>query len=349
MKLSQFKYSLPQELIALYPSKNRDESRLMVVHRDTGEVEHKVFKDIVEYFRERDVLVFNNTKVFPARLYGNKEKTGAEIEVFLLRELNREQRLWDVLVDPARKIRIGNKLYFGEDDLLVAEVIDNTTSRGRTLRFLFDGTYEEFKQTLYSLGETPLPKFINRPVEPEDNERYQTIFAKHEGAVAAPTAGLHFSRELLKRLEIVGVEFAEITLHVGLGNFRNVDVEDLTKHKVDSERIIISEDASVLINKAKERKSRICAVGTTVVRTLESSVSTSGMVKPFNGWTNKFIFPPYDFKVPDMLVSNFHLPYSTLLMMVSAFSGYNLLFDAYRTAVKEKYRFGTYGDAMLIL
>ncbi len=349
MKLSQFKYTLPQELIALYPSKNRDESRLMVVHRDTGEVEHKVFKDIVEYFREQDVLVFNNTKVFPARLYGNKEKTGAEIEVFLLRELNREQRLWDVLVDPARKIRIGNKLYFGEDDLLVAEVIDNTTSRGRTLRFLFDGTYEEFKQTLYSLGETPLPKFINRPVEPEDNERYQTIFAKHEGAVAAPTAGLHFSRELLKRLEIVGVEFAEITLHVGLGNFRNVDVEDLTKHKVDSERIIISEDASVLINKAKERKSRICAVGTTVVRTLESSVSTSGMVKPFNGWTNKFIFPPYDFKVPDMLVSNFHLPYSTLLMMVSAFAGYNLMFDAYRTAVKEKYRFGTYGDAMLIL
>ena len=349
MKLSQFKYTLPQDLIALYPSKNRDESRLMVVHRDTGVVEHKIFKDIVEYFRERDVLVFNNTKVFPARLYGNKEKTGAEIEVFLLRELNREQRLWDVLVDPARKIRIGNKLYFGEDDLLVAEVIDNTTSRGRTLRFLFDGTYEEFKETLYSLGETPLPKFINRPVEPEDGERYQTIFAKFEGAVAAPTAGLHFSRELLKRLEIVGVEFAEITLHVGLGNFRNVDVEDLTKHKVDSERILISEEASVRINKAKERRSRICAVGTTVIRTLESSVSTSGMVKPFNGWTNKFIFPPYEFKVPDMLVSNFHLPYSTLLMMVSAFAGYNLLFDAYRTAVKENYRFGTYGDAMLIL
>ena len=349
MKLSQFKYTLPQDLIALYPSKNSDESRLMVVHRDTGEIEHRVFKDIVEYFREQDVVVFNNTKVFPARLYGNKEKTGAEIEVFLLRELNREQRLWDVLVDPARKIRIGNKLYFGEDDLLVAEVIDNTTSRGRTLRFLFDGTYEEFKQTLYSLGETPLPKFINRPVEPEDNERYQTIFAKHEGAVAAPTAGLHFSRELLKRLEIVGVEFAEITLHVGLGNFRNVDVEDLTKHKVDSERILISEEAAVLINKAKERRSRVCAVGTTVIRTLESSVSTSGMVKPFNGWTNKFIFPPYDFKVPDMLVSNFHLPYSTLLMMVSAFAGYNLLFEAYRTAVKEKYRFGTYGDAMLIL
>jgi S-adenosylmethionine:tRNA ribosyltransferase-isomerase len=320
----------------------------MVVHRDTGAIEHKVFKDIVDYFKAQDVLVFNNTKVFPARLYGNKEKTGAEIEVFLLRELNREQRLWDVLVDPARKIRIGNKLYFGED-LLVAEVIDNTTSRGRTLRFLFDGTYEEFKETLYSLGETPLPKFINRPVEPEDNERYQTIFAKHEGAVAAPTAGLHFSRELLKRLEIVGVEFAEITLHVGLGNFRNVDVEDLTKHKVDSERIIITDEASVLINKAKDRRSRICAVGTTVVRTLESSVSTSGLVKPFNGWTNKFIFPPYEFKVPDMLISNFHLPYSTLLMMVSAFAGYNLSFEAYRMAVKEKYRFGTYGDAMLIL
>jgi len=349
MKLSQFKYTLPQELIALYPSKNRDESRLMVVHRDSGEVEHKVFKDIVSYFREHDVLVFNNTKVFPARLYGNKEKTGAEIEVFLLRELNRDQRLWDVLVDPARKIRIGNKLYFGEDDMLVAEVIDNTTSRGRTLRFLFDGTYEEFKQTLYSLGETPLPRFINRPVEPEDNDRYQTIFAKYEGAVAAPTAGLHFSRELLKRLEIVGVEFAEITLHVGLGNFRNVDVEDLTKHKVDSERIVISEDAAGIINRARDRRNRVCAVGTTVIRTLESSVSTSGMVKPFNGWTNKFIFPPYEFTVPDMLVSNFHLPYSTLLMMVAAFAGYNLAFEAYRTAVKEKYRFGTYGDAMLII
>ncbi len=349
MKLSQFKYTLPQELIALYPAENRDESRLMILHKDTGEIEHKVFKDLVGYFREHDVLVFNNTKVFPARLYGNKEKTGAEIEVFLLRELNRDQRLWDVLVDPARKIRIGNKLYFGENDVLVAEVIDNTTSRGRTLRFLFDGTYEEFKQTLYSLGVTPLPKFIERPVEPEDNERYQTIFAKHEGAVAAPTAGLHFSRELLKRLEIVGVDFAEITLHVGLGNFRSVDVEDLTKHKVDSERIIISEEASVLINNAKERKNKVCAVGTTVIRTLESSVSTEGMVKPFNGWTNKFIFPPYEFRVPDMLISNFHLPFSTLLMMVSAFAGYHRLFDAYRVAVKEKYRFGTYGDAMLVV
>ena len=349
MKLSQFRYTLPQELIALYPSANRDESRLMVVNRKTGQMEHRIFKEITEYFKEHDVLVFNNTKVFPARLYGNKEKTGAEIEVFLLRELNREQRLWDVLVDPARKIRIGNKLYFGENDLLVAEVIDNTTSRGRTLRFLYDGTYDEFKQTLYSLGETPLPKFINRKVEPEDNDRYQTIFAKHEGAVAAPTAGLHFSRELLKKLEIIGVEFSEITLHVGLGNFRSVDVEDLTKHKVDSERIIINEKAADIVNKAKDEKYRICAVGTTVVRTLESSVSTNGYLKPYDGWTNKFIFPPYEFKVPDMMISNLHLPYSTLLMMVSAFAGYELLFEAYRTAVKEKYRFGTYGDAMLII
>jgi S-adenosylmethionine:tRNA ribosyltransferase-isomerase len=348
MKLSQFKYNLPQDLIALYPSENRDESRLFVVDRKTGKFEHRIFKDITDYYSEHDVLIFNNTKVFPARLYGNKEKTGAEIEVFLLRELNREQRLWDVLVDPARKIRIGNKLYFGENDILVAEVIDNTTSRGRTLRFLFDGSYDEFKQTLYSLGETPLPKFINRKVEPEDNERYQTIFAKHEGAVAAPTAGLHFSRELLKKLEIKGVEFAEITLHVGLGNFRSVDVEDLTKHKVDSERIIISEEATEIVNKAKDRKSKICAVGTTVVRTLESSVSTDGYLKPYDGWTNKFIFPPYEFKVPDMMISNFHLPYSTLLMMVAAFGGYDLIMDAYKTAIKEKYRFGTYGDAMLI-
>jgi len=349
MKLSQFKYTLPPELIALYPSKNRDESRLMVVDRKRGTIEHKVFKDIVDYFVENDVVVFNNTKVFPARLFGNKEKTGAEIEVFLLRELNKEQRLWDVLVDPARKIRIGNKLYFGDDDLLVAEVIDNTTSRGRTLRFLFDGTYEEFKKTLYSLGETPLPKFINRKVEPEDGERYQTIFAKHEGAVAAPTAGLHFSRELLKRMEIAGVKFSEVTLHVGLGNFRSVDVEDLTKHKVDSERIIITDAAADIINDAHDARKKVCAVGTTVVRTLESSVSTNGLLKPFDGWTNKFIFPPYEFKVPDMMVSNFHLPYSTLLMMVAAFAGFNICFDAYKAAVKEKYRFGTYGDAMLVI
>jgi S-adenosylmethionine:tRNA ribosyltransferase-isomerase len=349
MKLSKFKFNLPDELIALHPTLNRDESRLMILHRNTGEIEHKIFKDIVDYFKNDDVMVFNNTKVFPARLYGNKEKTGAQIEVFLLRELNREQRLWDVLVDPARKIRIGNKLYFGEDDLLVAEVIDNTTSRGRTLRFLFDGSYEEFKDTLYNLGETPLPKFINRPVEEEDALRYQTVYAEHEGAVAAPTAGLHFSRELLKRLEINGVDFANITLHVGLGNFRSVDVEDLTKHKMDSEQIWIRDDAVEIVNNAKLNKHQICAVGTTVMRTLESSVSTNGMLKPYEGWTNKFIFPPYDFTVADSMVSNFHLPLSTLLMMVAAFAGYDKLMNAYKVAIKEKYRFGTYGDAMLII
>jgi S-adenosylmethionine:tRNA ribosyltransferase-isomerase len=349
MKLSKFKYNLPDELIALHPTKNRDESRLMVLHRNTGEIEHKIFKDVVDYFNNDDVMVFNNTKVFPARLYGNKEKTGAQIEVFLLRELNREQRLWDVLVDPARKIRIGNKLYFGEDDLLVAEVIDNTTSRGRTLRFLFDGTYEEFKDTLYKLGETPLPKFINRPVEEDDALRYQTVYATHEGAVAAPTAGLHFSRELLKRLEIKGVDFANITLHVGLGNFRSVDVEDLTKHKMDSEQIWIRDEAVQTVNNAKLDKHQICAVGTTVMRTLESSVSTNGMLKPFEGWTNKFIFPPYDFTVADSMISNFHLPLSTLLMMVASFAGYDKLMIAYKVGIKEKYRFGTYGDAMLII
>lgn len=349
MKLSQYKFTLPVELIAKYPSENRDESRLMIVDRATGEIEHKVFKDIINYFNDKDVMVFNNTKVFPARLYGNKEKTGAEIEVFLLRELNREQRLWDVLVDPARKIRIGNKLYFGENDVLVAEVIDNTTSRGRTLRFLYDGDYEEFKKTLYSLGETPLPKFIKREVEPEDKDRYQTIFAEHEGAVAAPTAGMHFSRELMKRLEIKGVDFAFITLHVGLGNFRTVDVEDLTKHKMDSERILVSEEATKIVNSAKDRKSNVCAVGTTVMRTLESSVSTDGYLKPYDGWTNKFIFPPYEFSVPSSMISNFHLPLSTLLMMVSAFAGYDLLMKAYKIAIKEKYRFGTYGDAMMII
>ena len=349
MKLSQFKYNLPKELIAKFPTDNRDESRLMIVNRETGKIEHKVFKDIVHYVDDQDVMVFNNTKVFPARLYGNKEKTGAKIEVFLLRELNREQRLWDVLVDPARKIRIGNKLYFGEDDTLVAEVIDNTTSRGRTLRFLFDGSYEEFKKTLYELGQTPLPKFINREVLPEDRDRYQTIYAKYEGAVAAPTAGMHFSRELLKRLEIKGVDFAEITLHVGLGNFRTVDVEDLTKHKMDSEKIQITDEAVKKVNEAKDKKKNIVAVGTTVLRTLESSVSTIGHLKSFDGWTNKFIFPPYEVQVPTMMVSNFHLPYSTLLMMVCAFGGYDVVINAYKEAVKEKYRFGTYGDAMLII
>lgn len=349
MKLSQFKFNLPKELIAKFPSENRDESRLLVVHKDSGKIEHKVFKDIVNYVDDQDVMVFNNTKVFPARLYGNKEKTGAKIEVFLLRELNRDQRLWDVLVDPARKIRIGNKLYFGEDDSLVAEVIDNTTSRGRTLRFLFDGSYEEFKKTLYGLGETPLPKFINREVEPEDRDRYQTIYAKHEGAVAAPTAGMHFSRELMKRLEIKGINFAEITLHVGLGNFRTVDVEDLTKHKMDSEKIIITDEAVKKVNEAKDRKKNVIAVGTTVLRTLESSVSTTGHLKPYDGWTNKFIFPPYEVQVPNMMISNFHLPYSTLLMMVCAFGGYDATIKAYKEAIKEEYRFGTYGDAMSII
>jgi S-adenosylmethionine:tRNA ribosyltransferase-isomerase len=349
MKLSKFKYKLDEEQIALHPTQNRDESKMMVLHRDTGKIEHKLFKDVTEYFDDKDVMVFNDTKVFPARLYGNKEKTGAKIEVFLLRELNREQRLWDVLVDPARKIRIGNKLYFGEDDMLVAEVIDNTTSRGRTLRFLFDGPYDEFKKTLYSLGETPLPGFIQRAVTPEDKDRYQTIFAKHEGAVAAPTAGLHFSRELLKRLEIIGVDFSYVTLHVGLGNFRSVDVEDLTKHKMDSEQIWIKDEACNVVNNAKMQKKNVCAVGTTVMRTLETSVSTQGHLKPFEGWTNKFIFPPYEFSVANRMITNFHLPMSTLLMMVAAFGGYDLVMDAYQQAIKEGYRFGTYGDAMLIL
>ena len=349
MKLSDFKFNLPAELIADRPSENRDESRLMVIHRKTGEIEHKTFKDVLEYFDDGDVMVVNNTKVFPARLYGTKEKTGAKIEVFLLRELNREARLWDVLVDPARKIRIGNKLYFGEDDNLVAEVIDNTTSRGRTLRFLFDGTYDEFKKTVETLGETPLPKLIRRPVEPEDKDRYQTVFAKREGAVAAPTAGMHFSRELIKRLELKGISFAEITLHAGLGNFRNVDVEDLSKHKMDSEQFVIEEKTAHLVNAAKGKRKKICAVGTTTMRALESSVSIYGQLKPYDGWTNKFIYPPYDFSVANTMISNFHLPQSTLMMMVSAFTGFELLMKAYKVAVKEKYRFFTYGDALLII
>ena len=349
MKLSHFNFKLPHDLIAKYPAKYRDESRLLVINRKTGKFEHKIFKDIVKYFSDGDVMIFNNTKVFPARLYGNKEKTGAEIEVFLLRELNRDQRLWDVLVDPARKIRIGNKLYFGENDALVAEVIDNTTSRGRTLRFLFDGTYDEFKKTLFCLGEMPLPKWIRKQTEAIDTERYQTIFAKQEGAVAAPAAGLHFSRELMKRLEIKGVNKAEITLHMGLGSFRTVDVEDLSKHKMDSEQMIITEENVALVNKAKDAKKNICAIGTTTLRAIETSVTTQGLLKPFNGWTNKFIFPPYDFNVPNRLVTNFHLPYSTLLMATAAFGGYEIVMKAYETAVKEKYHFGSYGDAMLIL
>ena len=349
MKLSQYKFELPPDLIAKFPAKNRDESRLMVLDRATQIIVHKSFKDIIEYFDDRDVMVFNDTKVFPARLYGNKEKTGAEIEVFLLRELNREQRLWDVLVDPARKIRIGNKLYFGEDDSLVAEVIDNTTSRGRTLRFLYDGPYNEFKATVKSLGETPLPKAIGRKTTKDDKERYQTIYAKHEGAVAAPTAGLHFSKQLMKRLEIKGIDFAEITLHVGLGNFRGVDVEDLTKHKMDAEQIYIGEDVAEKVNKAREEKRQICAVGTTVIRTLESSVSTQGFLNPFDGWTNKFIFPPHNFNVPTSMITNFHLPYSIPLISAVAFGGFRLTLKTYEVAIKNGYKFGTYGDAMLIL
>ena len=350
MKLSQFKFKLPEDKIALHPVKYRDESRLMVLHRKTGEIEHKVFKEVLDYFDDKDVFVFNDTKVFPARLYGNKEKTGARIEVFLLRELNEELRLWDVLVDPARKLRIGNKLYFGPDDSMVAEVIDNTTSRGRTLRFLYDGPHDEFKKALYELGETPLPHtIINRPVEPEDAERFQSIFAKNEGAVTAPTASLHFSRELMKRMEIKGVDFAYITLHAALGNFRDIDVEDLTKHKMDSEQMFVDTDAVNMVNRAKDRGSKVCAVGTTVMRAIETAVSTDGHLKEFEGWTNKFIFPPYDFTVADAMISNFHMPLSTLLMIVAAFGGYEQVMEAYNVALKEGYRFGTYGDAMLIV
>jgi S-adenosylmethionine:tRNA ribosyltransferase-isomerase len=349
MKLSHFNFKLPPELIAKYPAKYRDESRLMVLNRQTGKIEHKIFKDIVKYFSEGDVMIFNNTRIFPARLYGSKEKTRAAIEVFLLRELSQEQRLWDVLVEPARKIRIGNKLYFGENDVLVAEVIDNTTSRGRTVRFLFEMPYEEFKKTLYRLGEIPLPRWIRKKVEPIDIERYQTIFAKHDGAVVAPAAGLHFSRELMKRLEIKGIDFSEVTLHMGLGSFRPVDVEDLTKHKMDSEQIVITEEAVNVINHAKLAKKNICAVGTTVLRAIETSVTTQNLLKPYEGWTNKFIFPPYDFNVPNRLITNFHPPYSLLLMSASAFSGYDHMMKAYDVAIKEKYRFGDYGDAMLII
>ncbi|GAB2977031.1 tRNA preQ1(34) S-adenosylmethionine ribosyltransferase-isomerase QueA [Mucilaginibacter puniceus] len=349
MKLSQFKFNLPESLIAHSPSDVRDESRLMVLHRDSGKIEHKVFKDVLDYFDDKDVMILNNTKVFPARMYGNKEKTGATIEVFLLRELNKELRLWDVLVDPARKIRVGNKLYFGEDDLLIAEVVDNTTSRGRTIRFLFDGTDEEFRRNVEILGETPLPKYIKRKATEEDKERYQTIFAKHEGAVAAPTAGLHFSRELMKRLELKGVEFAEVTLHVGLGTFRPVEVEDLTKHKMDSEQFIIEQKQADIVNRGIERKKRICAVGTTSMRAIESAVSANKTLKAANDWTSKFIFPPYDFSIANSMITNFHTPESTLLMMISAFGGYENVMNAYEVAIKEKYRFYSYGDAMLII
>jgi S-adenosylmethionine:tRNA ribosyltransferase-isomerase len=349
MKLSHFSFDLPEELLAEYPSEHRDEARLMVLNREKQTIEHKMFKDLIDYFDKDDVMILNNTKVFPARLFGNKEKTGARIEVFLLRELNEEQRLWDVLVDPARKIRIGNKLYFGEGESLVAEVIDNTTSRGRTLRFLYDGSYRDFRMKLQELGETPLPKYIKRDVEPEDEERYQTIFAKNEGAVAAPTAGMHFSKHLLKRLEIKGINFAEVTLHVGLGTFNPVEVEDLSKHKMDSEEIIIKKEAVDIINTGIKTKRRVCAVGTTAMRSIESAVSSSGTLNEFDGWSNKFIFPPYEFSIANCMITNFHTPKSTLLMMASAFAGHDFIKKAYDEAIKEKYKFYSYGDAMLII
>ena len=351
-KLSSFNYNLPKELIAQYPSTERDQSRLMVVHRSTGKIEHKIFKDILGYFNDGDVMIFNNTKVFPARLFGQKEKTGAKIEVFLLRELNHDARLWDVLVDPARKIRVGNKLYFEDEngnDALVAEVVDNTTSRGRTIRFLFDGTEDDFQNELGKLGNTPLPKYIEREPEAVDRERYQTIYAKEMGAVAAPTAGLHFSRELMKRLELKGVNFAEITLHIGLGTFRTIDVEDLSKHKMEAEYFRISPNAADTVNKGLTDHKKVCAVGTTVMRSVETAVSAEHMLKPVEGWTNKFIYPPYDFSIANSMITNFHLPKSSLLILVSAFGGLDLIMDAYNEAVKEKYRFYSYGDAMLIL
>lgn len=349
MKLSQFKYKLPEELIAQYPSAERGDSKLMVVHRKSGEIEHLAFRDILRFFDEGDVMVFNDTKVFPARLFGNKEKTGARIEVFLLRELNTEHKLWDVLVEPARKIRIGNKLYFGDDESMVAEVIDNTTSRGRTLRFLYDGSHEEFKANLFKLGSTPLPEYIKREPEEVDVDRYQTIFAKNEGAVAAPSAGIHFSREIMKRLEIKGVEQGFLTVHSGLGAFREIDVEDLTKHRMDSEEMSVSQELVDMVNHAKDCGKQVCAVGTSTLRGIASAVSMGGHMKTYTGWTNKFIFPPYDFTVSTALVTGFHLPYSTMLMMVCAFGGYQLIMKAYQEAMEQGYKFGAYGDAMLII
>ena len=349
LKLSHFDFQLPPELLATDPIPDRDESRMMVVHRDSGKIEHKKFKDILDYFKEDDVMILNNTQVIPARLYGNKEKTGAKIEVFLMRELNKESRLWDVLVDPARKIRMGNKLYFGENDDLIAEVIDNTTSRGRTLRFLHDAPYEEFKKKIEKLGQTPLPKYINREPTLEDEEKYQTVYAKHKGAVAAPTAGLHFSKIMLKKLEILGVHLPELTLHIGLGTFRPVEVEDLSKHKMDSEEVMINNTTAETINNAIKNKKRICAIGTTTIRAIETPVSSYRTLKPIQGWTNKFIFPPYDFQIANSLLTNFHAPKSTVLMLVAAFAGHDLIREAYKEAIKEKYNFLSYGDCMLII
>jgi S-adenosylmethionine:tRNA ribosyltransferase-isomerase len=348
MKLSEFDYEIPKELIAQYPADPRDSSRMMVVHRSTGKIEHRKFRDILEYFGDGDVMVFNDTKVFPARMYGNKEKTGARIEVFLLRELNKDARLWDVLVDPARKIRVGNKLYFGDNDL-VAEVVDNTTSRGRTIRFLFDGSEEEFHKTIDVLGETPIPEYIKRPVEEADREYYQTVYARHKGGVAAPTAGLHFTKELMKRLELKGVEEVFLTLHTGLGSFRPVEVEDLSKHRMDSEQFSIPQEVVNQVNQAKAAKKKVCAVGTTSMRALESSVSAARMLNPASGWTDKFIYPPFEFSIANSMLTNFHMPKSTLMMMVAAFVDFDLLMKAYHEAIAEKYRFFCYGDVMLIL
>jgi S-adenosylmethionine:tRNA ribosyltransferase-isomerase len=349
MKLSQFKFDLPLNLIAQHPAKKREDARMMVVHRHTGQIENKHFRDILDYFDDRDVFIVNNTKVFPARMYGRKEKTGAKIEVFLLRELNKPNRLWDVIVDPARKIRVGNKLYFGDGEELVAEVIDNTTSRGRTIRFLWEKSEDEFRGMLEKLGETPLPKYIKRKPDEEDKERYQTVYAKHEGAVAAPTAGLHFSRELIKRLEIKGIRFSEVTLHTGLGTFRPIEVEDLSKHKMDAEYYRIDDVACKIVNKAKEHGHRICSVGTTTMRAIESSFTAQKYLKPSEGWTNIFIHPPYDFNIADALITNFHLPKTSLLIMTCAFAGYDLAMEAYKKAIKDKYRFFSYGDAMLVV
>lgn len=351
-KLNHFDFNLDDKLIAKYPAKERDESRLMVLHKETGKIEHKMFKDVIDYFDEGDSFIFNDTKVFPARLYGQKEKTGARIEVFLLRELNSDARLWDVMVDPARKIRVGNKLYFHDNDgnaILVAEVLDNTTSRGRTIRFFFEGTDEEFREVLNQLGETPIPKYFNRPAEKIDEERYQTIYAKKIGAVAAPTAGLHFSRKLMKLMELKGLTFAELTLHVGLGTFRSIEVEDLSKHKMDVEYYKISQEAVDVVNKSKLAKKKVCAVGTTSIRSIESSISATGLLKPSEGWTNLFIYPPYDFSIANSLITNFHLPKSSLIILTAAFGGYELVMEAYEEAVKEKYNFYSYGDAMLII
>ncbi|TDI76658.1 MAG: tRNA preQ1(34) S-adenosylmethionine ribosyltransferase-isomerase QueA [Bacteroidetes bacterium] len=348
MKLTHFEYDYPSELIAKYPAVPRDSSRLMVINRAEGSITHRKFSDLGDYFTDGDVMVVNDTKVFPARLFGNKEKTGARIEVFLLRELNPESRLWDVIVDPARKIRIGNKLYF--ENGLIAEVIDNTTSRGRTIRFVFEGTDEELYEKIDEIGQTPIPPYLKRDVEPEDRERYQTIFAAERGAVAAPTAGLHFTPELLTGLSNAGVDIQVSTLHIGLGTFRPVEVEDLTKHRMDSEFFHVPPPTAEAVNRALQSPTNtVTAVGTTVVRAIESSLSASNMLKAKRGWTDKFIYPEYEFHITERLITNFHMPRSTLLMLVAAFAGYDFMMEAYQLALKEKYRLFSFGDAMLII